>query len=173
MTWCFSGPWHSVTASISVVWATHICFFAQAHPHHVLAQFWSHWGQSGWILPTREGNLAQIRCVFHNWKDKQQHLSLQLLSQPGTVNSFSRDVFTWLLKLSLSYSYSVGPSMQIPLVLLFLGLLSVPSRTQNSANDQVSRRQCTESERCGAGNLILEILTKGLSTTLLNYWDFI
>lgn len=63
--------------------------------------------------------------------------------------------------------------MQISLVLLFLGLLSVPSRTQNSANDQVSRRQCTESERCGAGNLILEILTKGLSTTLLNYWDFI
>lgn len=63
--------------------------------------------------------------------------------------------------------------MQIPVVLLFLGLLTVPSRTQNSATEQVSRKQYTESERCGAVNLILEILTEGLSTILLNYWDFI
>lgn len=65
--------------------------------------------------------------------------------------------------------------MQIPVVLLFLGLLTVPSRTQNSATEQVSGRQCAESkgERCGAGNITLEILTEGLSTTLLNYWDFI
>lgn len=175
MIWCFSELWHSVTASSSVVGATHICFCAQAHPHRVLAQFSSHWGQSGWIFPTREGNLAQIRCVFHNWKDKQQHLSLQLLSQPRTVNSCGRDIFSWLLNLSLSCSYSVGPGMQIPVVLLFLGLLTVPSRTQNSATEQVSRRQYAESEgqRCGAGNLILEIITEGLSTTLLNCWDFI
>lgn len=115
--------------------------------------------------------LEKETCVFHDWKDKQQHLSLQLLSQPGTVNSCGKDVFTWLLKLSLSYSNSVGPGMQIPVVLLFLGLLTVPSRTQNSATEQVSRRQDAESEgeRCGAGNLILEILTEGLSTTLLNY----
>lgn len=52
--------------------------------------------------------------------------------------------------------------MQIPVVLLFLGLLTVPSRTQNSATEQVSGRQCAESkgERCGAGNITLEILTK-------------
>lgn len=80
-----------------------------------------------------------------------------------------------MLKLSLSYFYSVGPGMQIPVVLLLLGLFTVPSRTQNSATEQVSRRQYAESEgeRCGAGNLILEILTEGLSSTLLNYWDFI
>jgi len=61
--------------------------------------------------------------------------------------------------------------MQTPVVLLFLGLLTVPSRSQNSATEQVSRQQHTESEGeiLGAGSLILENLTEGLSTTLLSY----
>lgn len=104
-------------------------------------------------------------------KDKQQHVSLQFLSQPGTANSSGRDVFAQLLKLPVSCSYSVGSGMRIPLVLLFLGLLTVPSRSQNSATEQVSRRQHAESEGelLGACNLILENLTEGLSTTLLSY----
>lgn len=61
--------------------------------------------------------------------------------------------------------------MRIPVVLLFLGLLTVPSRSQNSASEQVSRRKYTESEgeTLGKCNLNLENLTEGLSTTILNY----
>lgn len=61
--------------------------------------------------------------------------------------------------------------MRIPVVLLFLGLLTVPSRSQNSASEQVSRRKYAESEgeTLGKGNLNLENLTEGLSTTILNY----
>lgn len=86
---------------------------------------------------------TQLRpgVCFTTGKDKQQHMSLQFLSQPGTTNGSGRDVFARLLKLPLSCSYSVGASMQIPVVLLFLGLLTVPSRSQNSATEQVSRRQ--------------------------------
>lgn len=82
-----------------------------------------------------------------------------------------KDVFVWLLKLFLLCSYSVGSSMQIPVVLLFLGLLTVPGRSQNSATAQVSRRQHKESEEeiLGAGNSILENLRAGLSTTLPSY----
>lgn len=108
---------------------------------------------------------------FTTGKDKQQHVSLWFLSQPGTADSSGRDVFAWLLKLPLSCSYSVGSGMQIPVVLLFLGLLTVPSRSQNSATEQVSRRQCAESEGeiLGAGNLVLKNLTEGLSATVLSY----
>ena len=124
-----------------------------------------------------EKKKTQLRsgACFTVGKDKQQHVSLQFLSQPGTANSSGRDVFAWLLKLPLSCSYSAGSGMQIPVVLLFLGLLTVPSRSQNSATEQVSRRQHAESEGeiRGAGNLILENLTEGLSTTLLSYYDFI
>ncbi|KAL2297328.1 hypothetical protein Nmel_016629 [Mimus melanotis] len=35
-----------------------------------------------------------------------------------------------------------GPGMQIPVILLFLGLLTVPSRTQNSATEQISVVVC-------------------------------
>lgn len=61
--------------------------------------------------------------------------------------------------------------MQIPVVLLFLGLLTVPSRSQNSATEQVSRRQRAEREGeiLGVGNLILEHPMQGLGTALLSY----
>uniref|UniRef100_A0A8B9R4G3 Serpin domain-containing protein n=1 Tax=Anas platyrhynchos TaxID=8839 RepID=A0A8B9R4G3_ANAPL len=63
-------------------------------------------------------------------------MSLQCLSQPGTATSSSRDVFFSVAQPSCSYS--VGSGMQIPVVLLFLGLLTVPSRSQNSATGQNS-----------------------------------
>lgn len=127
---------------------------------------------TGWLNTTeKRENTAEIRGVFQTGKDKQQHVSLQLLSQPGTVNSTGRRVLAWLLQPPLSCSYPVGSGMRIPAVLLCLGLLTVPSRSQNSPTEQVSRRQHAESEGeiLGAGNLISEDLTEGLSTTLLSY----
>lgn len=124
-----------------------------------------------YFILEKEENSAKIRCVFHLGKDKQPHVSLQFLSQPGTANSSGRDVFAQLLKLPLSCSYFVGSGMQIPVVLLFLGLLTVPSRSQNSAAAQVSSRQHAEHEGeiLGAGNLIFKNPTEGLSTPLLSY----
>lgn len=124
-----------------------------------------------YFKPEKKKTQLRSGVCFTIGKDKQQHMSLQFLLQPGTANSSGRDVFARLLKLPLSCSYSVGSGMQIPVVLLFLGLLTVPSSSQNSATEQVSRRQHaqTEGEILGAGNLILENLTGGLSTTLLSY----
>lgn len=115
-----------------------------------------------------EENPATVRCVLHNQEEQAAacHCSAchNQVQQPAAAEIY----FSQLLKPSCSYS--VGSGMQIPVVLLFLGLLTVPSRSQNSATGQVSRRQQQRMRAIlGAGNLILESLTKGLNATRLSY----
>lgn len=154
-----------------MVWATHICFCAQAHPDVRLPNFKVIEASLAEYFKLEKKTQLRSDVCFTTGKHKQQHMSLQFLSQPGAANSSGGVVYLLGGSNCLSCSYSVGSGMQIPVVLLFLGILTVPSRSQNSASEQVSRKKHAESrgETLGAGNLNLENLTEGLSTTILNY----
>jgi len=70
-----------VTATTSVVWATHICFCARAHPGTPACRILKSLGPGLAEYSKHEKKKTQLRSgvCFTTEKDKQQHVSLQFL----------------------------------------------------------------------------------------------